>query len=83
MPKMNEPNSRNSKIPAQNLESEVMSYNSQTNQTSSEKPKKRVRICLRCNANLTDKNKCDKCGLKFHDGFLLRCFKKLLGIRPK
>ena len=44
---------------------------------------KKTRICLRCNTNLTNKNKCGKCGLKFHDGLILSWLKKVLGISAR
>jgi hypothetical protein len=44
---------------------------------------KRVRICLRCHANLPTRHKCEKCGLEFHDGPLLGWLKKLWGISPR
>ncbi|MBX7171624.1 MAG: hypothetical protein K1X72_11755 [Pyrinomonadaceae bacterium] len=45
--------------------------------------KKRIRLCLKCGSKLPNRNKCDNCGIRFRDGFLVRWLKKFLGYNPK
>ena len=52
---------------------------SETTMKDLEPPKKRSRVCLKCRKPSNNKNKCEHCGVKFRDGFLIRFFKKLLG----
>ena len=47
------------------------------------KPKKRFRVCLRCQKPMLKKNRCENCKTKFHDGILLGWLKRFLGISPK
>ena len=83
MPNLRQSVSRKTNTVVQSLEGEVSLYDLRFKQAFDEKPRKRIRICLRCQANLTVRNKCDQCGLKFHDGLLVSWIKKLLGISPR
>lgn len=44
---------------------------------------KRIRICIRCQNPIPNKNRCDICNIKFHDSFAIKILKKLIGIEPK
>ena len=69
--------SRQINIALRELENEVLAYD------LSPKLKRRVRLCLKCHTPVKNRNRCDKCKTKFHDGFLASCLKRLLGISPK
>lgn len=46
-------------------------------------PRKRLRICLRCQNPLPKKDRCEHCNMKFRDGFLMKVLKRILGINIK
>ncbi len=53
------------------------------NMESELKTKKRIRRCMRCKTQMLDKNRCDKCGIKFHDGVFVSWVKRMVGVSPK
>lgn len=46
-------------------------------------PRKRFRVCIRCQKPMANKNRCATCNIKFHDGLMMRIIKNFLGINPK
>lgn len=45
--------------------------------------RKRLRICLRCQNPMPNKDRCEYCNVNFRDGFFMKVLKKILRIPIK
>lgn len=62
---------------------EVLNFEIEINQGIKLKPKRKFLVCLKCQTRMGNKNKCEKCGTKFHDGFFVSLIKRVWGITPR
>ncbi|MBX7171617.1 MAG: hypothetical protein K1X72_11720 [Pyrinomonadaceae bacterium] len=68
---------------AQAFDEGVLDYELKVNELLGLRPKKRFRVCLRCQKTMSNKNRCETCKVKFHDGLMMSWIKWFFGVSPK